>query len=145
MTKSTKPSVALYKDTVSLRRSSRHGLRRSRRHARKVKRDRKADLRPAVYDRDMGGYNTWGPKVKRTKREMKQIKNERELVEKLSRKRKKTKSGYAKDGFVTADDGKIKKSTFSFDTDDVLDRADAQLATSESDTDCESDLDWDSC
>jgi glutamate synthase domain-containing protein 2 len=145
MINSAKPSVALYKDMVSLRRSSRHGLRRSHRHAHKAKRDRKADLRPAVYDRDMGGYNAWGPKVKRTKREKTQLKKERELVEKLSRKRKKTKSGYAKDGFVTADEGKIKKNTFSFDTDDVLDRADAQLATSGSDTDCESDLDWDSC
>jgi|TARA_B100000767_G_scaffold275052_1_gene310214 hypothetical protein len=137
--KSTNPVLKVYADVLSVRRSSRHGHRRTHRHARKVKRDRTVDRRKAKYDRDMGGYNAWGPKAKRTKREKRQVEKERDLVRKLGRKKKMTVSGYAEDDFVASDDANVEENTFRFDTDHVLDLADAQEANYSL-----SDKDWDS-
>ena len=139
-----KSTVKVYNDVLSVRRSSRHGHRRTHRHARKIKRDRTVDRRKAKYDRDMGGYNAWGPKVKRTKREKRQVEKERNLVRKLGRKKKMTVSGYAEDDFVASDDANVEENVFKFDTDGVLDLADAQDAGTDSDSDDPSDVDWDS-
>lgn len=139
-----KSTVKVYDDVLSVRRSTRRGHRRTHRHARKIKRDRTVDRRKAKYDRDMGGYNAWGPKVKRTKREKRQVEKERDLVRKLGRKKKMTRAGYAEDDFVASDDAKVEENAFRFDTDRVLDLADAQDAGTDSDSDDPSDVDWDS-
>ena len=121
-------SVKVFDEMHSVRRSSRHGKRRTTRHARKAKRDRTVDRRKAKYDRDFGGYNAWGPQVKATKREKRQVRKERDLVRKLGQKKKMTRTGYAEDDFVTSDDAELENNAFQFDTDSVLDRADAQEA-----------------
>lgn len=139
-----KSTVKVYDNVLSVRRSTRHGHRRTHRHARKVKRDRTVDRHKAKYDRDMGGYNAWGHKMRRTKREKRQLEKERNLVRKLGRKKKMTVSGYAEDDFVTSDDASVEENVFKFDTDSVLDLADAQEANTDSDSDDPSDLDWDS-
>lgn len=139
----TKPIVQVYKNMVSVRRSSRLGVRRSHRHARKVKRNRKMDLREAKYDRDMGGYNSWGPLVRRTKNEIRQIKKEKVLVSRLRKRAKKmTPSGYAEDDFLASDDVKVSKNTFSFISDKLLDEADAESAESSSESEEELDSDF---
>ena len=139
----TKPVVQVYKNMVSVRRSSRLGVRRSHRHARKVKRSRKMDLREAKYDRDMGGYNSWGPLVRRTKNEIRQIKKEKVLVSRLRKRAKKmTPSGYAEDDFLASDDVKVSKNTFSFVSDKLLDEADAESAESSSESEEELDSDF---
>ena len=139
----TKPIVQVYKNMVSVRRSSRLGVRRSHRRARKVKRNRKMDLREAKYDRDMGGYNSWGPLVRRTKNEIRQIKKEKVLVSRLRKRAKKmTPSGYAEDDFLASDDVKVSKNTFSFISDKLLDEADAESAESSSESEEELDSDF---
>lgn len=132
----------VFDEIHSVRRSRRHGRRRTTRHCRKVKRDRTVDSRKAKYDRDFGGYNAWGPQVKKTKREKRQVLRERDLVRKLGRKKKMTSTGYAEDDFVASDDSEVENNAFQFDTDSVLDRADAQEADY-SDSDSEDDSEWD--
>ncbi len=138
----TKPVLQVYKDVLSVRRSSRLGVRRSHRRARKVKKDRSMDNRKAVYDRDMGGYNSWGPLVRTTKNEVRQIKKEKVLVDRLRKRAKKmTPSGYAEDDFLASDDVKATKNTFSFVSDNLLDQADAESAESSSESEDELDSD----
>lgn len=134
-----KASAKLYENTVSLRRSKRYGLRRSHRRTHKVKRNRKTDSRKTVYDRDMGGYKWGSDKWRRTKREKKQVKEERDLVRRLRTGAKKmTESGYSESDFVVGDDEEVSENTFEFDTDNILDKADAQ----EAEFGWESDSDW---
>jgi hypothetical protein len=139
-----KVSVRVYGNVFEKRRSSRHGKRRSLRRVKKVKRKRSLDLRIASYDRDFGGYNAWGSAVKRTTRESGQIRKENALVRKLAKNKRMTRTGYARDDFLAGDDIEVKNDTFQFDTDDVLDLADAQEAASDSDSDGQPDLEWDS-
>lgn len=140
----SKPSVSVYENVFKKRRSKRAGKRRSVRLLKKVKRKLKVDVRRAKYDRDYGGYNAWGPDVKRTIREHDQIRHENNLVKKLGRNKQMTKSGYACDDFLAADDMDVKNDTFEFDTDSILDLADLQEAESDSDSDGEPDFEWDS-
>ena len=126
----------VYENVVHVRRSKRHGLRRTHRRSRRTKRDRKLDRRKTVYDRDHGGVKTRNHKWVRTKRELLQVYKETQLVGKLRKKAAKvTQSGYAENDFVVADDANIEENAFTFDTDEMLDRADAiELGTdSESD------------
>jgi len=132
-------TVNVYDDVLCVRRSTRHGHRRTQRHARKVKQDRTVDRRNANYDRDYGGYNAWGPEVKRTKREKRQLENEKDIVRKLGQDKNMTPVGYTEDDFVVPDD--TKAVTFAFDTDAILDVADEHLAESAPETEEE---DWDS-
>lgn len=139
-----KATAKLYANTTKLRRSKRSGLRRSHRRTHKVKRNRKTDSRKTVYDRDMGGYKWGSQKWRRTIREKKQLKQEKELVGRLrAAANKMTASGYSETEFVVADDEEVPENTFEFETDNVLDKADAQeVGAWESDSDWGPDSDY---
>lgn len=125
----------VYENVVRVRRSKRHGLRRTHRRSRRTKRDRKIDRRKTIYDRDHGGVKTRNHKWVRTKRELLQVSKEMNLVRNLRENaRAITESGYAEDDFIAADDAEIETNVFKFDTDDILDRADATVLASDDDS-----------
>jgi len=126
----------VYDDVFKIRRSRRSGHRRSQRRTRKTNIKHVVDNRKAVYDRDHGGFKTRENTWKRTNREMFQLRKEKSMVRKLHKKASGiTNSGYAQDDFVVADDAKVEDDAFQFDTDTILDRADAQAFDSGSDSD----------
>lgn len=141
--KTSKPVAKLIDNMVKVRRSKRHGLRRSLRRTHKVKRDRLVDSRKAVYDRDMGGYKWGSQKWRQTKREKEQIEDEKKLVRRLrARAKRLTGSGYSESSFIVSDEEPVSENTFEFDTDNVLDKADAEDAGSSSESDWGPDSDY---
>lgn len=129
----------VYEKVFHKRRSTRKGLRRSTRLTNGVSKMRSLDKRVCVYDRDMGGYKWGSDEWRRTKREVRQLLDEQALVSKLKKKAKKmTTSGYARNKFIVEDD-EVDNESFTFETDDTLDKADA--IASDTDTD-ESEEEW---
>ena len=128
--------IKVYDEVFKIRRSKRSGLRRSQRRTHKTNLKHVVDNRKAIYDRDHGGFKFGDDTWKRTNREMFQLRHEQQMVRKLRKKASKiTNSGYARDDFIVADDAKIEDDAFEFDTDTILDRADAQAFDSGSDSD----------
>ena len=92
-----------------LRRSIRHGRRRSTRIKKMVKKTKYTKGPRAVYDRDMGGYKlvpVYGNKWKRTNREHEQLAKEKKMVKRMRKKAKRlNKEGYEIDDTFFVDDG----------------------------------------
>lgn len=123
----------VYEEVFHKRRSTRKGVRRSTRLTNGVSKMRSLDKRVCVYDRDMGGYKWGSDKWRRTKREVRQLLDEQALVSKMKRKAKRmTESGYAQDEFVV-DDDEVDNESFTFETDDTLDKADAIASGTDTD------------
>ena len=113
-----------------LRRSTRHGRRRSTRVKRAIKKPKYTKGPRAVYDRDMGGYKlvpVFGNKWKRTNREYEQLAKEKKMVKRMEKKAKRlNKEGYEiDDTFFVADDAECEiqpqERTVLDDADDILD------------------------
>ena len=123
----------------TLRRSTRHGRRRSTRIKKRIKKKPTTDKTRCVYDRDMGGYKlvpVFGNRWKRTKREHAQIQKEDTLVKRLAQKAKRVnKEGYEIDDTFFVDDST--ECTLEPQEHTVLDDADNILDESSSSSDDE--------
>jgi len=128
---------------MHLRRSTRHGLRRSTRIKPKRVRRKKVTKAPRdLYDRDLGGYkfvcahknNKWHA----TKRSSKQLREEENLCKKL-RKGNISKDGYVIDRFFVDED--TGETTGVEETDDLFAKADT-IANYSSD---EEEEEWEEC
>lgn len=123
----------------TLRRSIRHGRRRSTRIKKRIKKKPPTDKTRCVYDRDMGGYKlvpVFGNRWKRTKREHAQIQKEDTLVKRLAKKAKRVnKEGYEIDDTFFVDDSA--ECTLEPQEHTVLDDADNILDESSSSSDDE--------
>ena len=123
----------------TLRRSSRHGKRRSTRVKRRPKKAKKTKVQRDLYDRDMGGYKlvpVFGNRWKRTDRELRQIKKEDKMVRRLKKKAKRLNNeGYEIDDDFFVDDSK--ECEIQPQERSVLDEADDILDSSSSSSDDE--------
>ena len=134
------------KGLTRLRRSTRHGRRKSTRIKTKKKPQQisKSGLCD-LYDRDMGGYKFLplhkDSKWHRTKREKTQIANEDNMCNRMKSNTKVLdKEGYAMDNFFVSED--TGESLPKEDTDDLFDRADANSCSSSSEDDSSEDERW---
>ena len=119
---------------VSLRRSSRHG-RRSVRYVKKLKKTVTKHLNGRIdhYDRDMGGFNSWGKGNRHTQREIHQNADECSAVKRLEKKIKGFHNvGYGLTKFVVDDEQVDVKKTEESDEDEYsgseTDESDAEDA-----------------